>query len=154
MPCRLVGGSLCFGGTYRFHLQGRQLWQFLLQKMEVIRSSETLVSTFKTTRHHNPEDNTNFHYRCWFENMALFANGVCISWNLQFGMFSNVQYLMRIVPQSWWMACCPVGRSQDKVLLAFYSSILHLNPWSDLLLLHILCPAAWLSLVRLPWVAV
>jgi hypothetical protein len=50
--CNLECGHWRFWGTYRLHLQGRSA--FL--KMEAIYFLETLVSTYKTTRHHNLED--------------------------------------------------------------------------------------------------
>jgi hypothetical protein len=42
-PCGRVGRYRRFGGTYCL-------------KMETVCSSQTLVSTFKSTRRHNPED--------------------------------------------------------------------------------------------------
>jgi hypothetical protein len=44
-PCGLAGGYQRFGGTYRLCLQGRC-------KMEAINSSETFLTTCKTTRCH------------------------------------------------------------------------------------------------------
>jgi hypothetical protein len=43
MPCSLVGSYHCFGGTSAL-------------KMKVIHSSEMMVTTYKTTQHHIPED--------------------------------------------------------------------------------------------------
>jgi hypothetical protein len=76
-PCSLLSFNRRFGGTYRFHLQGRrnrfsktsiQAACHLLAgfaklisstlKMKAISSSETSVETQQTTRRHIPEDDT------------------------------------------------------------------------------------------------
>jgi hypothetical protein len=49
MPCDLVGDYKRFGRTYSLHFQGEV-------KMAAFLSSETLITTYKTSRHHNPED--------------------------------------------------------------------------------------------------
>jgi hypothetical protein len=71
-----------FGGTCRFHLQGRRIVQFatcllagLLNysstlKMEAIRSSETSGTNLRTTRRHIPEDDTLHNHRC--ENLKSY----------------------------------------------------------------------------------
>jgi hypothetical protein len=46
MLCSLVGDYRHFGGTYHHHLQGT---------LEAIGFSEMLVTTYKTTQHHNPD---------------------------------------------------------------------------------------------------
>jgi hypothetical protein len=54
-PCRpsLIGGYQRFGGRYRLHLQGSKF---------KIAFSETLLTTYQTTRRQNPEDpNRNLH---------------------------------------------------------------------------------------------
>jgi hypothetical protein len=45
----VVDGYRRFGRTYRLHLQVK------IVKMEAVCFSETLVTTYKTTRRHNPE---------------------------------------------------------------------------------------------------
>jgi hypothetical protein len=61
-PCGLIGGYQRFGGTCHFHFQRRSHFTSIFRvevistvKMDVIRSSELLVTSYKTTRRHNPE---------------------------------------------------------------------------------------------------
>jgi hypothetical protein len=49
-PCDLVCGY-CFAGTITFIFRDQ-----LTLKMEAIHSSEMLVTTYKTTQYHNPEN--------------------------------------------------------------------------------------------------
>jgi hypothetical protein len=46
-----------FGGMYHLHLRVE-----VTLKMEAVRSSETLVTTYKTAWHHNPEDHNQYLY--------------------------------------------------------------------------------------------
>jgi hypothetical protein len=49
-PCSFEGGYQCFVDTSVIN-------------MEAIGSSKTLITTYKTTQHHNPENhNQNFHH--------------------------------------------------------------------------------------------
>jgi hypothetical protein len=53
--CSLVGVYRRFGGTFCLHPHSSTL------NMEAIGSSETLVFTYETRRHHNPEDHHSNH---------------------------------------------------------------------------------------------
>jgi hypothetical protein len=61
----------CFGGTYRFHVQGRKIRRLQLSahtgtsivNMEAIRSSETSVHT-RSSQRHIPEDGIHHSHRC------------------------------------------------------------------------------------------
>ena len=60
-PCSSVGGYQYFGGACCLHLRptSNPLYLTLLTsilKMEVAHPSETLVSTYKRTHCHNPEE--------------------------------------------------------------------------------------------------
>jgi hypothetical protein len=58
IPCGLIGGFWCFGGTYWFHLEGEILQDDMVSQtltMNAALSSEALVSVYKTTRWHNLE---------------------------------------------------------------------------------------------------
>lgn len=60
-PCSSVGGEQYFGGACCLHLRptSNPLYLTLLAsilKMEVTHPSETLISTYKRTHCHNPED--------------------------------------------------------------------------------------------------
>jgi hypothetical protein len=83
-PCRSCVRR-CFGGTYRLHLQGRNIRELCLQpsahagsslgyfstlKMETIRSSETSVHT-RSTRRYIPEDGILHSHRC--ENLKSYT---------------------------------------------------------------------------------
>jgi hypothetical protein len=52
-PYSLVGSNQHFEGMNHFHFQGCSELQL---NKELIHSSETLITTIKTTQHHNPED--------------------------------------------------------------------------------------------------
>jgi hypothetical protein len=62
MPFRLVDDYQCFGGICRLHLQGYT--QVGTVNMEAMRSSGTLVTTYKTTRCHIPENLNRRHHHC------------------------------------------------------------------------------------------
>jgi hypothetical protein len=63
-PCFLVGGYRHFGGTYRLHLQGEDLADDYQHFGGIYHYPEdgsntflqSLLTTYKITRHHNPED--------------------------------------------------------------------------------------------------
>jgi hypothetical protein len=63
-------GDLRFGGTYRFHLQGRRVSQVRNQQNQVIRWRWRLYippkcsACLPTTRRYNPQDRTFHSYRC------------------------------------------------------------------------------------------
>jgi hypothetical protein len=66
-PCSSVDGYQYFGGACCLHLRptSNPLYLTLLAsilKMEVAHPSETLVSTYKRTHCHNPEDYTELPY--------------------------------------------------------------------------------------------
>jgi hypothetical protein len=63
VPCSLVGGYQHFRGNCPLHLQSTSS----VLKMKVICPSKTLVTTYRTTRRPNPEDQ-NLHYHS-FENL-------------------------------------------------------------------------------------
>jgi hypothetical protein len=55
-PCSSLKVNGHFGGTCRFHLQGRRINQARNQKMDTKCSSETSLDFQRTTRRFNPED--------------------------------------------------------------------------------------------------
>jgi hypothetical protein len=72
-PCSLFCSYQLFGGPYCLHLL------IYIPKMEAVCSSETLVTTYKTTRCNNPDGhNLNFHFFLFFSVpvCAITASGV------------------------------------------------------------------------------
>jgi hypothetical protein len=69
IPCGLVGRYKLFGGTYHLHFQTDL-------KMEVVCSSETLISTYKSTQHYNPEDQKD-HFLKYIDQLIFVMETPC-----------------------------------------------------------------------------
>jgi hypothetical protein len=76
-PCSLVGGYQRFGGIYHLHLQSTSGSRSPSSEDGVIGSFETLLTTYKATRRHNPQDHNRKVYvrSWWYVALTKFCNG-------------------------------------------------------------------------------
>jgi hypothetical protein len=112
-----------FGGTYRLHLQGREIREmgpsviFSTMKIQVIRSSETSVNPGSTQRH-IPEDDIlhSHHYENlkWYKQTQDYFNILTtyihsmnkdfVSYSVMHAVYPESWFLLFLISSSTWMS--------------------------------------------------